>query len=339
LAFDTFGKVLTLRIFCFVIIVSAVIISATGCQSTRKQQKELIVVDFKPDTTLRYELISERDTSVDLDPEGVASKKGSSKPQKIYEKLEMVIAYTPVEVNPYGLSTISATCESVKVTRKSKKKHPADAVEQLKGKTFTFKVSPVGKIEDYSEIQKIVLELGEKSISTGDPKRGRIKSPDMISDFVALQWHIWDSIASIENPLKGVKPNQSWTATQIIPLPVPVQAVKETTYTLKEIDDSGDYKKAVIESSFAKTEEILGSWPKRYEGRFQMKGTLGFLRGYRTTEITGSGEQVFNIDTGTVISEHQQFKTKMSARFMLPLGGMKPQIDVDQKISLRLLDQ
>jgi hypothetical protein len=328
-----------LRTLCFVIIVSAVILCATGCQPALQQQKELIVVDFKPDTTLRYELISERDTSINLDPEGVASKKGSSKPQKIYEKLEMVIAYTPVEVNPYGLSTISATCESVKVTRKAKKQHPTDVMEQLKGKTFTFKVSPIGKIEDYSQIQKIVLDLGEKSISTSNPKKGRVKSPDMISDFVALQWHIWDSIASIENPLKGVKPNQSWTTIQIIPLPVPVQAVKETTYTLREINDSDGYKKAVIESSFTESKEVLGSWPKRYEGKFQMKGILGFLRGYRTTEITGSGEQIFNIDTGTVISERQQYKTKMSANFMLPLGGMKPEIDVDQKISLRLLDQ
>jgi hypothetical protein len=30
------------------------------------------------------------------------------------EKLELVIAYRPVEINPYGLSTIEGRCESAR---------------------------------------------------------------------------------------------------------------------------------------------------------------------------------------------------------------------------------
>ncbi len=315
----------------------AMVVSSAGCQPG--QEKELLVVDFKADTTLRYKLISERNTSIDLDPTGVASKGKKSKPQEIYEKLEMVIAYKPVEPNPYGLSTISATCESAKVTRKSSKRTPRDAVEYLEGRTFTFQVSPVGKIEDYSEIQKIVLELGEKSISSSDPRKGRIKEMDMIADFISLQWHVWDSIASIENPLDGVEIGDSWKATQIIPLPVAVQAVKETTYTLKEIDESGEQRLGVIESTFAESKATHENWPSRYKGRFRMKGMLGFLRGYQTTALEGAGTQVFNIDTGTVISEEQNYKITMTATFMLPLGGMEPLIKIDQKISLRLMDK
>ncbi len=314
----------------------AVVVSSAGCQPG--QEKELLVVDFKADTTLRYKLISERNVNIDLDPTGVASKGKKSKPQKIYEKLEMVIAYKPVELNPYGLSTISASCESAKVTRKASKGTPRDAVEYLKGRTFTFQVSPVGKIEDFSEIQKIVSELGEKSISSSDPRKGRIKEMDMIADFVALQWHVWDSIASIENPLDGVDVGDSWSAIQIIPLPVAVQAVKDTTYTLKEIDESGDQRLAIIESTFAESKGKYENWPSRYKGRFRMKGMLGFLRGYRITALEGTGTQVFNIDTGTVISEEQHYKITMSADFMLPLGGMEPLIEIDQKISLRLMD-
>jgi hypothetical protein len=330
------GKVLNLKNFYAFIVGLIVVISSAGCQLG--QQKELLVVDFKADTTLRYKLVSERNTSIDLDPTGVASKGKKSKPQKIFEKLEMVIAYKVVDPNPYGLSTISATCESAKVTRRASKKTPRDAVEYLEGQTFTFKVSPVGKIEDYSEIQKIVSELGEKSISDGGPRKGRIKEMDMIADFITLQWHVWDSIASIENPLDGVGVGDSWSATQIIPLPVAVQAVKDTTYTLKEIDESGEQRLAIIESTFAESKAKYENWPSRYKGRFRMKGTLGFLRGYRITELEGTGRQMFNVDTGTVISEEQSYKVTMSAKFMLPLGGMEPVVVVDQKISLRLMD-
>lgn len=313
-----------------------VVVSLAGCQPG--QQKELLVVEFKADTTLRYKLVSERNISIDLDPTGVATKGKKSKPEKIYEKLEMVIAYTPVELDPYGLSTISATCESAKVTRKASKKTPRDAVEHLAGKTFTFKVSPVGEIEDYSEIEKIVLELGEKAISENDPRKGRIKEMDMIVDFIALQWHVWDSIASIENPLDGVDVGDSWKTTQVIPLPVAIQAVKDTTYTLKEIDDSSEQRLAIIESTFAESKAKYENWPSRYKGRFRMKGMLGFLRGYRTTGLEGTGKQTFNIDSGTVISEEQNYKITMGADFMLPLGDMEPLIEVDQTISLRLMD-
>jgi hypothetical protein len=328
--------VLGLKNFCAFMAVVMVVVSLAGCQP--EQQKELLVVEFKADTTLRYKLVSERNISIDLDPTGVATKGKKSKPQEIHEKLEMVIAYTPVELDPYGLSTISATCESAKVTRKASKKTPRDAVEYLAGQTFTFKVSPVGKIEDYSEIEKIVLELGEKAISEKDPRKGRIKEMDMIVDFIALQWHVWDSIASIENPLDGVDVGDSWQTTQIIPLPIAIQAIKDTTYTLKEIDDSGEQRLAIIESTFGESKAKYENWPSRYKGRFRMKGMLGFLRGYRTTSLEGTGKQVFNVDAGTVISEEQNYKITMGADFMLPLGDMEPLIEIDQTISLRLMD-
>ena len=131
------------NVYAFIIVLS-IFLSVTGCQPG--QEKELLVVTFNADTTLRYKLVSERNMSIDLDPTGVASKGKKSKPEKIYEKLELVMAYTPVELDPYGLSTISATCESAKVIRKASKQKGRDAVEYLEGKTFTFKVSPVGKI-------------------------------------------------------------------------------------------------------------------------------------------------------------------------------------------------
>ena len=69
-----------------------------------------------------------------------------------------------------------------------------------------------------------------------------------------------------------------------------------------------------------------------------MKGMLGFLRNYHITGLEGTGRQVFDIDKGTVVSEEQNYKVTMTADFMLPLGDMEPLVEIDQKISLQLMD-
>jgi len=99
--------------------------------------------------------------------------------------METVVTYTPIEIDPYGLTTVKATCESVKVTR-TKGPHK-DAVQALPGRTFKLVVGPTGRIEDYSQLDELLREIGEK-VFRYDAKGGRIKDPDMIGDFVAGQW-------------------------------------------------------------------------------------------------------------------------------------------------------
>ena len=80
----------------------------------------------------------------------------------------------------------------------------------------------------------------------------------MITDFMAMQWYLWDAIASIEEPLKGLSVGQSWTSQQYVPLPMPLSAVRhavrENTYTLTGITESETSPKAVITSSYGMTE-------------------------------------------------------------------------------------
>ena len=112
--------------------------------------KELLTVDFQEAQTLRYRFVSSRDIDVDWEPGKSGPKLDKSAVDRSSESMEMVVAYTPVEIDPYGLTTIKATCESVKVKRSKGRRK--DAVESLAGKTFTFTVDPTGKIEDYSHI-------------------------------------------------------------------------------------------------------------------------------------------------------------------------------------------
>jgi len=317
--------------------ISIVSLGLTGCRQS--EPGEFLTVDFKEGPALRYKLVSERNTEVDLDSTGSASRLGKSKPQKMSEKLKLVIAYRPVVIDPYGLSTIEGTCESAKVTRKPlvRKTPQSDAVESLAGQTFTFQISPTGQIADYSQLNALIRRLGDKAFASNARKRGRIKNPDMISDFVALQWYLWDSIATIENAVDGVAIGQSWKAKQFIPLPMPIPVTRETTYTLAEVKETDSGRKAVITSSYKLSGSRRKNWPKPYTGKFMMKGMFGFLRNFKPLSLEGSGRQIFDIDAGVVETEQQQYKVKIRAGFMLPLGDTVPTVTIDQKISIQLI--
>ena len=311
-----------------------------GCdRGGRSGRRELLVVDFKPDTTLRYKLTSYRDITLELksaDPR----MKDKNKPQTMSEKLELVIAYNPVEVDPFGITTIEGKCESAKVTRKTFTSRAAqkDAVEQLAGRTFTIQLSPTGKIADYSSLTELVRELGAKAFATNTAGKQKVKNPDMIYDFIAMQWYLWDSVATIKKPLKGVAKGKSWKTSQLVPLPIPMIAVRETIYTFDEVTETPDGRKAVINSTYTLGDEKLANWPKPYTGRFAMKGMFGFLRNYKYQSLVGQGKQIFNIDAGVVESDQQQYKMTIGASFMLPLGDSVPIVTIDQTISVELLD-
>ncbi|MHC4891409.1 MAG: hypothetical protein ACYTEO_18300 [Planctomycetota bacterium] len=110
-------------------IFTAVVLSVlAGCADgekdllTKKKQllsagKELLTVDFQQDQTLRYKFVSSRDIDVDWNPGKSGPKPEQTTVDKTSESMDMVVAYTPVKVDPYGLTTIKATCESVQIKR------------------------------------------------------------------------------------------------------------------------------------------------------------------------------------------------------------------------------
>lgn len=336
-----YGKALILRTIISLTCMGIIVLALAGCQQTELSTTDLLSVDFSEDTLLRYKLVSSRDIKINLDSTGSASKGRKSKPQKMSEKLVLVIAYRPVELDPYGLSTIEARCESAKVTRTSlvRKSSERDAAESLTGQTFTFQITPTGGIEDYSDLKALVRRLGDKAFASKTGRQGRIKNPDMITDFSFLQWHFWDSIANIEDALAGVEPAQSWKATQFIPLPMPIPAARETTYTLDRFEETDSGRKAVIVSSYKLSDSRVKNRPTPYTGKFNMRGMFGFLRKFKFRSLEGAGEQIFNIDTGTIESEQQHYKVHIEAGFMMPLGDTVPTVTVDQKISIELLGQ
>ncbi len=120
---------------------------------------------------------------------------------------------------------------------------------------------------------------------------------------------------------------------------MPLRAVRETTYTVDEIKETPTGRKAVINSSYALSNAKPGNWPNPYTGKFGLKGNiLAFLKNYKYQRLNGTGSQIFNIDKGVVESDRQQYQMEVVAAMILPLGDSVPKLTVNQKITVRLLE-
>ncbi len=326
------------------IIFLAIVLSiAAGChprivqrESLREGQR-LLSVDFQEGQTLEYKFVSSRETQIIWDPTKSASKSEGAA-NKFTELMEMVVAYTPVELDPYGLTTVKATCKSVKVTRtRIPRGRPTgkDAVESLAGKTYTITVGPSGKIEDDSQLDELIREIGKKVFQT-DATRGRIKQPDMIGDFVASQWFLWDSVSSIEKASEGVSVGQSWQSKLSVPTPMVMRKARDVTYSLAEVRKSEKGQIAVIRNSYTLAKSAPRSWPIPYSGKFRVSGPFGFLRGYKVLSLAGEGEELFNIDAGRTEQYNQQYQIEMQASLPMPIGA-NPRITIKQNLTMQLL--
>jgi hypothetical protein len=304
-----------------------------GIKESLTKDKELLTVDWQDGRRLEYKFVSRREITLDWDPTGKRTKSAKSTPDKSTESMEMVVAYRPIEIDPYGLTIIEATCKSVKVARS--KGPRKDAVEHLAGKTFTFTVGPTGKIEDYSQLDELLKEIGNKAFFT-DANGDRIKEPDMICDFIATQWFLWDSVSSLKKPSKGVAVGQSWKSKLSVPSPMVMRKAREVTYKLDEIRQSEKGRLAVISSSYQIAETVPQSWPIPYSGRFQMKGTFGFLSGYKLLSLEGRGEELFNIEAGRIEQYNQQYQMQLQASVMSI--SVKPMITIRQNLTMELIE-
>jgi len=311
---------------------------AKSAKSNKSGKGRLLMsIDFEPNVPLKYKFVSERKVSLDLDPSGKYSKggKASGSAQQISEKLEMEIVYKPVEVNPYGYSIIEAQCTNATASRSSstgRAQTKKDAVEYLAGKTFTLKITPTGKIADYSSLKTVIEELGKKAFP--DSQRARIKDPDMIMDFIAVQWNLWDAVATVKKPLKGVKIGEKWSSRLVAPMPFVSKVGRDVVYKLNDFNDAS----AEIVSSY-KLSSVLPDVPMPYSGSFQMRGTFGFLTGYQVLSIEGTGSQIYDNAKGRIKSDVQQYQSKVKASIMgLGSDNLEPNIIVNQTTTITLIE-
>jgi len=297
----------------------------------RDSDRVFLTVDFEPGQTLRYKFVSHRDVLLDWDPNAI----GRDQTEKRFERLEMVIAYTPVVVDPYGVSTIRVVCESVAVER-SGRQYGVDAAESAAGRAFSLTIDPRGKIVDRTELDALVQEMGGKAFRSG-PSGGRVKGPDMIGDFIAGQYFLWDAISSVEAPASGIAVGQTWRSRLPVPLPMVARKARDVTYRLGEIRTDKDKPLAIIDSVYSPADAAPTDWPIPYSGRFQMSGTFGFLGSYRVLALEGTGQESLDLDAGRVVVDRQKYTMRMKAS--LPPMGIRadPHLTIEQTLTTELL--
>ena len=311
---------------------------ATGVQQAARGGRVFLTVDFQQGQTLRYKFTSKKNIVVDWDPNAAAS---TNRVQEQAETFEMVVAYTPVEVDPFGASTIRAVVESVKAERSGgpgSRSSGADAVQTAQGREFTLKVDPRGKIVEATSLTALIQEMGKHAFRA-DMSRGRVKEPDMIWDFIAGQWFPWDAQASIERPAEGVAIGQTWTSQLGVPTPMVMRVARNVVYRLAEIRQGPAGPLAVIQGTYTPAGAAPAGWPIPYSGRFQMSGTFGFLASYRVLDLAGCGQELFNLQAGRV--EQRQEKYTLRVKAGLPPIGIKanPQITIDQTLMMELVSK
>ena len=311
-----------------------------------------LAVDFEPGQVLRYKFTSQKKITVDWDPNAAAS---TNHVQEQSESLEMVVAYTPLRVDPNGVSTIRASVESVKARRTggpASRSFGTDAVETAQDKSFTLKVDSRGKLVDSSQLRFLIQEMGKHAFRP-DTSVGRIKEPDMIWDFTASQWFLWDAQASVEMPAEGVAVGQTWSSQLCVPTPMVMRKARSVVYKLDEVRQNvaqppsagtGSTPEgggatgplAVIRSTYTPAGSAPADWPIPYSGRMQMSGTFGFLLSYEVLGLEGTGEELFNLKAGRIEQRRETYTLRAKAG--LPPMGIKanPQITIEQTLTMEL---
>lgn len=335
----------------WVLLVAAVAMLSGGCWTThgvgdkvgqaevkaRDKGRVYLTVDFPPGQTLRYRFVSRRQISLDWDPNAATTK---NRVQEHTEQMEMVIAYTPVEVDAHGVSTVRATVESIQATRSggpTGRATGADAVTSSQGKSCTIQVDPRGRIIDANELRTLIQTMGEKAFRSV-PAGGRTKDPDMVGDFVAGPWFLWDAVATIPLPAEGLVIGQTWPSQLPAPTPMVMRLARDVTYRFNGFRSGWRGSAAVIASTYAPADSVPSDWPVPYSGRFRMSGTFGFLGPYEVLGLEGSGEDLYNIDAGRL--EQRLHRYTMQVKASLPPMGIQahPHLTIEQTLAVELLE-
>jgi len=309
---------------------------AEATAPARDRSRVFVTVDFEQGRTLRYRIASRRAVTLDWDPNASAAK---NRVEHRQEQMETIVAYAPVEVDPYGVSTLRATVESISASRSGgpvARSQGVDAVESARGKSFLLRVDARGRIVDANELRSLVQEMGENAFQTG-ARGGRIKNPDMIGDFVAGVWFLWDGAATIPLPAEGLAIGQTWTSQLSVPTPMVMRKARDVTYRFNGIRSGPRGAAAVIEGTYALADSTPADWPVPYSGRFRVAGTFGFLGPYEALSLEGMGEELYNIQAGRLEQRRQTYTMQIQAS-VPPMGiEAHPHITIEQTLIAELL--
>ncbi len=329
-----------------VVLLAVLLVGCEGLKSPEggpDMNKIALTVDFEKGRSLRYEVNSDRNITINWTGEPAENVTDSDKISKTTESLEMVLTYKPVDIDPLSTNTIEVNCEKVKAKKTSSKGGRLagkDAVEALGGKSAAFEIGPTGKIEDDQQLRELIKQAAQSAFrATGGGVK--TKDPDMIDDFIAAQWFLWDVVASAEQGTEGMDIGQSWQSKLLVPNTMVLRNARNVVYTLEEVQQTENGRVAVIRASYSLFESAPKGWPMPYSGRFRLSGTFGFfrsmLKGLDMKHLEGDGKYRYNIDAGRLESSQQNYTFQIETKGPGPMG-INPKITVKQDFSVELVE-
>ncbi len=290
---------------------------------------------FDPNQPLTYRFTSSRQIEINWGTQSAAGDPNQT--STITESLNYTMTYTPLETLADGSTRLKAQCTEAQVRRSnsvsSRRDRRPDVAENLAGQSFTLVIDPQGRVVDAHELDALLKTLGQEAFRD-TPGTGRIKAPEMISDIIATQWFFLDALGS--RPHLQTTVGQSWTSRQLIPAPMVMRKARDITYTLARERNTENGRIAEITStSTLSPDKAPSTWPIPYSGTFQLAGTFGFLRGYQSESLTGTGLDRFNLDTGILISSEHTYTWVVQAQ-ALPLTNIKtsPKLVITQTLKM-----
>lgn len=324
------------------------VIFITGCNDSKGgfllwPSRAHLALDFNEGEALRYRFIS--DKTIVTDYNYADRRVGKAGNVHVNEALDMIVRYEPFEVDPCGIAKINVYFESVNTVTSSPVRR--DAIETLSGKTFAVTIGPDGKIHDKTQLINIIREAGSasfrKSLLNSDPNiASSIKDPDLVEDFTAIQWFLWDSLSSMEQAEEGLSVGQKWKSSLPVPTSIFIRPVREVTYKLSNIKRAPQGRIAVINSTYKHTNIVPEDWPPYPWPRgFTLTGQIGVLmhvfQGLFVISLEGHGQELFNLDLGRIESSEQEYKVVFRPN-SIPMPNADPYITLKQKVTVQLLE-
>ena len=288
---------------------------------------------FLPGQSLCYRYVSNRTITIDWKPEASDDPNDGRSIQHLYESLDLVVTYHVQAVDVNGLATVEGRFESIDPKRSrltGAQVLSEDPVILLKGRTFTFRIDPSGRIRDRGAFHDL-LEQTARFAFRDDPRRGRLKGPEMVWDVIALLWSPWEVLAG-QDP-NGVRPGDAWSTQLAVPTPMVLRKARDASCTWQTPALTDGQRVAVIASRYALSPDPLPAhWPIPYAGRFGVSGPFGFLRHYQVRCLDGHGTDRLDMTEGRLLGYEQHYTVTMDAS--MPLALASPTIVIDQTLRM-----
>lgn len=201
---------------------------------------------------------------------------------------------TTAEINIKAVKYYSTSANTVQVDFDSSRGTDSkSALAKLIGKTYTIKLSPLGKVLEISDV-----EPSREAVKTGTdaPSAGRFLSENAIQ-----RRH--EILAMPDQDKKTLKVGDSWSQVVASPQGVLIPKNYEKVYTVKKITDG---RLALIEMSATPTS-------KRLESQTGDESAMDMFRNFFDSEDNFTGRLLIDTETGKVYEYSVNFRNRYTA--------------------------